>query len=260
MDENTRYMTTREVAAYVGLSPRTLESYRSRGGGPPFYVVGSVLVRYLLSEVADWVSARRRHSTSDDGQRARARKTGTRRMTRKKRMRALTALGGHGDDGRCRSAAGRSIASAIGPAIGFPAPRPGHLRGECARARTTVRPESKVKGGLALNAEDTEAGPEVGQVPAAPDIDPASALWGENRPHRASALRRSHRRLRRTVRRPGRPRFRCGRQEHVLPTAARHGSGLGDRCRGPVRPAQGTGRLPSRRRGKAAPAEAEAST
>ncbi len=70
MDENTRFMTTREVAACVGLSPRTLESYRSRGGGPPFYVVGSVLVRYLLSEVVDWVSARRRHSTSDDGLRS----------------------------------------------------------------------------------------------------------------------------------------------------------------------------------------------
>ena len=67
MDENTRLMTTREVAAYVGLSHRTLESYRSRGGGPPFYVVGSVLVRYLLSEVLRWAVARRRHSTSDDG-------------------------------------------------------------------------------------------------------------------------------------------------------------------------------------------------
>ncbi len=67
MDENTRLMTTREVAAYVGLSHRTLESYRSRGGGPPFYVVGSVIVRYLLSEVLKWAVARRRHSTSDDG-------------------------------------------------------------------------------------------------------------------------------------------------------------------------------------------------
>ena len=67
LDDNARFMTTREVAVYVGLSPRTLESYRSRGGGPPFYVVGSVLVRYLLSEVADWVSARRRNSSSDDG-------------------------------------------------------------------------------------------------------------------------------------------------------------------------------------------------
>ena len=65
----TDYMTTRQVAAYLGLSPRTLESYRCRGGGPPFYVFGSV-VRYLLSDVVKWASKRRRNSTSDDGLRS----------------------------------------------------------------------------------------------------------------------------------------------------------------------------------------------
>jgi predicted DNA-binding transcriptional regulator AlpA len=67
MDKNTRYMTTREVAAYVGLSHRTLESYRCRGGGPPYYDLEGV-VRYLLSDVIEWASKRRRNSTSDDGQ------------------------------------------------------------------------------------------------------------------------------------------------------------------------------------------------
>ena len=66
MDETIRYMSTPQVAAYLGLSPRTLESYRCRGGGPPFHVFGSV-VRYLLSDVVKWASERRRHSTSDDG-------------------------------------------------------------------------------------------------------------------------------------------------------------------------------------------------
>ena len=66
MNENTGFMKTAQVAAYLGLSPRTLESYRSRGGGPPFYVMGSV-VRYLLSDVLKWASTRRRNSTSDDG-------------------------------------------------------------------------------------------------------------------------------------------------------------------------------------------------
>ena len=66
MNENTGFMKTAQVAAYLGLSPRTLESYRSRGGGPPFYVLGSV-VRYLLSDVLKWASTRRRNSTSDDG-------------------------------------------------------------------------------------------------------------------------------------------------------------------------------------------------
>ena len=66
MEENARYMTTPQVAAYLGLSPRTLESYRTRGMGPMFYVFGN-LVRYLLSDVVKWAAERRRHSTSDDG-------------------------------------------------------------------------------------------------------------------------------------------------------------------------------------------------
>ena len=66
MNENTGFMKTSQVAAYLGLSPRTLESYRTRGVGPPFYVIGSV-VRYLLSDVLKWASSRRRNSTSDDG-------------------------------------------------------------------------------------------------------------------------------------------------------------------------------------------------
>ena len=69
MNENTRYMTTPQVATYLGLSPRTLESYRTRGVGPTFHVFGSA-VRYLLSDVVKWASTRRRHSTSDDGLRS----------------------------------------------------------------------------------------------------------------------------------------------------------------------------------------------
>ena len=75
MDETMHYMSTRQVAAYLGLSPRTLESYRCRGGGPPFHVFGSV-VRYLLSDVVKWASKRRRHSTSDDGLRSPIREYG----------------------------------------------------------------------------------------------------------------------------------------------------------------------------------------
>ena len=69
MNENIHYMTTPQVAAYLGLSPRTLESYRTRGVGPAFHVFGGA-VRYLLSDVVKWASTRRRHSTSDDGLRS----------------------------------------------------------------------------------------------------------------------------------------------------------------------------------------------
>ena len=66
MNDNICFIKTAQVASIVGLSERTLESYRSRGGGPAFYVFGSV-VRYLLSDVLKWAAARRRNSTSDDG-------------------------------------------------------------------------------------------------------------------------------------------------------------------------------------------------
>ena len=68
MDEKTQFISTKRVAEYLGLSHRTLESYRSRGGGPPYYDLEGV-VRYLLSDVIEWASKRRRNSTSDDGRR-----------------------------------------------------------------------------------------------------------------------------------------------------------------------------------------------
>ena len=59
------YMTTKQVAAYLGLSPRTLERYRWTGQGPAFYRFGN-RVRYLFVEVARWAVEHRMRSTSDD--------------------------------------------------------------------------------------------------------------------------------------------------------------------------------------------------
>ncbi len=64
------YMSTREVAAYLGLSPRTLDRYRVNGEGPPFHKFGN-RVRYTRTDVEAWASARRRLSTSDSGEGAR---------------------------------------------------------------------------------------------------------------------------------------------------------------------------------------------
>ena len=67
MNENGRnYLNTREAAAWLGLSPRTLDRYRVSGEGPVFHRFGS-RVRYLLADIEAWASARRRVSTSDDG-------------------------------------------------------------------------------------------------------------------------------------------------------------------------------------------------
>ena len=65
-DNASSYMSTREAAAFLGLSPRTLDRYRVSGGGPVFRKFGSS-VRYARADLESWASARRRSSTSDDG-------------------------------------------------------------------------------------------------------------------------------------------------------------------------------------------------
>lgn len=58
---------TSEVAFLLGLSPRTLEAARLKGGGIPFIQVSAKAVRYRRGDVNDRVEARRRKSTSDHG-------------------------------------------------------------------------------------------------------------------------------------------------------------------------------------------------
>ena len=60
------HLTTEQAAAHLGLSPRTLERYRVRGGGPPF-VSYCNRVHYLRGDLDTWVDERRRLSTSDTG-------------------------------------------------------------------------------------------------------------------------------------------------------------------------------------------------
>ena len=56
-----------EAAYLTGLSGRTLEAMRLKGGGPFFVVLGKRAVRYRRADVIDWIVARRRRSTSDTG-------------------------------------------------------------------------------------------------------------------------------------------------------------------------------------------------
>ena len=48
------YMTTRETAAYLGVSRQWLEIGRSKGYGPPFTKVEGI-VRYQRAEVDRWM-------------------------------------------------------------------------------------------------------------------------------------------------------------------------------------------------------------
>lgn len=52
------YTDTEGAASYLALSPATLETWRSRGGGPPFTKMGSN-VRYAYTDLAAWAEANR---------------------------------------------------------------------------------------------------------------------------------------------------------------------------------------------------------
>ena len=58
-------LTTVEAAYLLGLSPRTLEAMRLRGGGPPYIAVTPKAIRYHRGDLKNWITARRRISTSD---------------------------------------------------------------------------------------------------------------------------------------------------------------------------------------------------
>ena len=66
MTGRTKYLNTREAAAHLGLSTRTLDRYRVSGDGPVFLKFGG-RVRYLGEDLDGWARSRRRRSTSDDG-------------------------------------------------------------------------------------------------------------------------------------------------------------------------------------------------
>ena len=57
---------TRAAGEYLGLSPRTLDTYRWAGIGPDYYKMGR-RVCYRRSRLDKWADERRRRSTSDDG-------------------------------------------------------------------------------------------------------------------------------------------------------------------------------------------------
>ena len=61
---NPVFMDTREAAALLGLSPRTLDTYRCTGAGPSYYLLGGC-VRYRETDLAAWGAGRGRRRKGD---------------------------------------------------------------------------------------------------------------------------------------------------------------------------------------------------
>jgi len=60
------YLSTREAAAHLNLSPRTLEKLRITGSGPAYRKFGR-LVRYTEGDLHEWADRDVRTSTSQSG-------------------------------------------------------------------------------------------------------------------------------------------------------------------------------------------------
>ena len=57
------FLRTHEAADILRLSVRTLDSYRSRGGGPAYFLFGTH-VAYARTDLAKWAAARRSWTTA----------------------------------------------------------------------------------------------------------------------------------------------------------------------------------------------------
>jgi hypothetical protein len=64
-------LTTRQAAAWLGLSPSTLQDWRVYGGGPEFLKIGKRRVAYELAELQRFAAQNRYGSTSEYGRKIR---------------------------------------------------------------------------------------------------------------------------------------------------------------------------------------------
>ena len=51
-------LTTKQVAAWLGVSAQTLEIWRGQGKGPPFVLLAKRSIQYMRSRVLKWLYER----------------------------------------------------------------------------------------------------------------------------------------------------------------------------------------------------------
>jgi excisionase family DNA binding protein len=60
-----KLLSESEAADHLGVSPRTLANWRSRGGGPAYVRVGGKAVRYRFADLQEFVEESIRRHTSE---------------------------------------------------------------------------------------------------------------------------------------------------------------------------------------------------
>ena len=61
----TSLLKEAQAAEFLHFSPRALQNWRCRGGGPKFVRVSSRSIRYRLSDLIEWTAVRIRSSTAE---------------------------------------------------------------------------------------------------------------------------------------------------------------------------------------------------
>lgn len=72
MNSKTNYhpdqlMTEKEAAGILCYSPRALQNWRVRGGGPKYVKVNGNSVRYQMRDLTAWIEERKQKNTSHFG-------------------------------------------------------------------------------------------------------------------------------------------------------------------------------------------------
>ena len=62
-----RLIDEKAAADFLGLTDRTMQAMRQRGGGPKYVVISSRCLRYTRFGLRLWANSRLRSSTSDPG-------------------------------------------------------------------------------------------------------------------------------------------------------------------------------------------------
>ena len=61
------FLTEKQAATKLNMSPKGLQAWRLRGGGPRFVKISARCIRYKESEIDSWAQSLERESTSDPG-------------------------------------------------------------------------------------------------------------------------------------------------------------------------------------------------
>ena len=65
MDPDNYLVTEKTAAEMLGVTTRSLQAWRYKGGGPPFVRISARCVRYRISDLKAWTAKRIARSTCD---------------------------------------------------------------------------------------------------------------------------------------------------------------------------------------------------